>query len=112
MCHHHDRFRGRHEDRPDHQHCGEDCRDHGYRDHRDHGDCGCGERDGGGRDHGGGCDCGCEDEGPFGFKRQFVSKAEILETLEEYLSELEKEAQGVREAIAELKAEKDAPAGE
>jgi hypothetical protein len=80
-----------------------------------------GERDGGcchehggarhgGRDHGTRCDCGCEDESPFGLKRHFVSKAEMIEALEDYLDELEKEAQGVREAIAEIKAEQAEPA--
>jgi hypothetical protein len=59
----------------------------------------------GGHDRGTRCDCGCQDESPFGLKRHFVSKAEMIEALEDYLDELEKEAQGVREAIAELKAE-------
>jgi hypothetical protein len=57
------------------------------------------------------CDCGCheDDEGDdptdFGFERKFVSNAEMLEAYEWYLKELLNEAQGVREAIAELKAE-------
>ena len=56
------------------------------------------------------CDCG--DRGGFGFKRQFVSNAEVIEAMKEYLSELEMEAQGVREAIAEAEEEdaEDAPA--
>jgi hypothetical protein len=41
----------------------------------------------------------------FGFRRHFVSNKEMLEALQRYLEELENEAQGVREAIAELKAE-------
>jgi len=56
------------------------------------------------------CDCDCDDDpgSPFGFKRQFISKGEVIETLEEYLSELLKEAEGVREAIDALKAEQAA----
>jgi hypothetical protein len=56
-------------------------------------------------------ECGCRDEEDaddptdFGFQRKFVSKAEMLEAYEWYLKELLNEAQGVREAIAELKAE-------
>jgi len=44
-------------------------------------------------------------ENPFHFERRFVSDAEVLEALEDYLLELENEAQGVREAIDELSAE-------
>ena len=38
----------------------------------------------------------------FGFKRHFISRAEMLESLNSYLEELENEAEGVREAIDEL----------
>jgi len=38
----------------------------------------------------------------FGFKRQFISRAEMLESLNNYLEELENEAEGVREAIDDL----------
>ena len=38
----------------------------------------------------------------FGFRRQFISRAEMLEALNNYLEELENEAEGVREAIDEL----------
>ncbi|MBM4394616.1 MAG: hypothetical protein FJ087_02870 [Deltaproteobacteria bacterium] len=91
-----------HEHRHQHEH------EHGGPDHR-----------GGGRDGGpdrpgrprGGCECGCHgDEGGFGFERRFVSKAEVIETLREYLKDLEGEAQGVREAIAEMEAEAAAAA--
>ena len=44
-------------------------------------------------------DKGCPE---FGFKRQFFSRAEMLESLNKYLEELENEAEGVREAIDEL----------
>jgi len=53
------------------------------------------------------CDCGCNDDesGDFAFDRRFVSKAEVLEALEWYLQELQNEARGVKEAIADLRAE-------
>lgn len=51
------------------------------------------------------CDCGCQDDRRFGLRRHFFSKAEMIEALEAYLKELENEAQGVREAIAELKSQ-------
>lgn len=57
------------------------------------------------------CECDChepvdeEDPTDFGFERKFVSNAEMLEAYEWYLKELLNEAQGVREAIVELKAE-------
>jgi len=38
----------------------------------------------------------------FGFRRQFISRAEMLQSLNAYLEELENEAEGVREAIDEL----------
>lgn len=39
------------------------------------------------------------------FPRRFISNAEFLEFLNTYLKEVEQEAQGVREAIAELETE-------
>lgn len=51
------------------------------------------------------CGPDCWREGIFGFRRQFISNKELLEGLKRYLQELENEAQGVREAIAELEAE-------
>ena len=38
----------------------------------------------------------------FGFKRRFINRAEKLKALNDYLEELENEAEGVREAIDEL----------
>ncbi|HPV03767.1 MAG TPA: hypothetical protein PLC24_04295 [Myxococcota bacterium] len=38
----------------------------------------------------------------FGFRRHFITRAEKLEALNDYLEELENEAEGVREAIDEL----------
>jgi hypothetical protein len=84
-------------------------RPHEYR-HGDHGPDGGPDRPDRPRDGGEcGCDCGCHEEG-FGFRRQFVSKAEVIATMREYLEDLENEAQGVREAIAELEAEAAAAA--
>ena len=90
------------------------CQDHDGRGRRHEGrgdrDDGCRERDReprrerDDRDERDGCDCGCEDEAPYALERRFISKAERLEQLEDYLDQLEKEAQGVREAIAEMKA--------
>lgn len=52
-----------------------------------------------------GPDCWREGHTPFGFRRHFVSNREVIEALKAYLKELENEAQGVREAIAEIEAE-------
>jgi hypothetical protein len=38
-----------------------------------------------------------------GFHRRFVSRDEIISKLEEYLKQLQAEAKGVEERIAELK---------
>jgi len=81
---HHDWHRHEH-DHHHHHHCCCCCaRDHAHRDWREP------LRDGVER---------------FGLRRRFLSNKELLEALERYLEELENEAQGVREAIAELKAE-------
>ncbi len=51
------------------------------------------------------CGCGCRCGGSSGtFKRKFVTRAERIECLEGYLGQLESEAEGVRERIAELRA--------
>ncbi|MBL6975339.1 MAG: hypothetical protein ISR64_06355 [Deltaproteobacteria bacterium] len=104
--HHH---RGRHGHHRDHHEYadrdrhGEGHRHHHHEEHgprRDDPDC-CGPRD----HHGGGRDCGCRDnDNPFHFQRRFITDDEVMKTLEDYLEDLENEAQGVREAIAELKA--------
>ncbi len=57
------------------------------------------------------CTCGCEDL-PFGFRRKFTSRSEKLEELERYLAQLEAEATGVREHIADLKAAQGEGGGE
>jgi hypothetical protein len=49
--------------------------------------------------HHGGCDCG-EDEG---FERQFYTREEKIEMLEEYLTDLKAEQKGVEEALEELR---------
>ena len=72
------------------------------------GDCGCGghERHGIDREwhHPVGCSCGCHQyhEG-MGFHRHFISREEIITRLEEYLKQLQAEAKGVEERIAEMK---------
>ena len=74
----------------------------GHRGHH-HGDaCGCG----GGRTrrhHGHACGCGCGM--PFHGGRRFWTKEEKIARLEGYLDSLEKEAQAVREQIAEMTGE-------
>ncbi len=62
-----------------------------------HGGCGCG-----GSGHGG---CGCAGSGGSGM-RNFLTKAEKIEMLEEYKKGLENEAKGVEERIRKLKSEK------
>jgi hypothetical protein len=53
------------------------------------------------------CSCGghseCDCEGDEGFERQFLTKAEQIEDLEEYLEELKLEIQAVEEHLADLK---------
>jgi hypothetical protein len=75
--------------------CCHDHRDNGHRFDRHH--------DRQSDDHGCGCPR-CRGEG-FGFKRRFISNAEVLDMLRSYLKDLENEAQGVREAIAEMEEE-------
>jgi hypothetical protein len=71
--------------------CG--CGGHGHEGSH-HGDC-CG-----GHDHGG---CGCEEE--VTFERQFYTRDEKIQMLEEYLADLKAEQQGVEEALALLRKE-------
>ena len=57
-------------------------------------ECGCGNE----------CDCGCEcgcHAGHFG--RRYQTKAEQIEVLEAYLSELKTEVQAVEEHLADLR---------
>jgi hypothetical protein len=88
--------------------CG--CRQHGKH-HGGHGeDCGCGGHGHHGINrewqHYGGCNCGChKEQGGMKFHRQFVSQEEIIAGLEEYLKQLQAEAKGVEERLAELKKE-------
>jgi hypothetical protein len=87
MCegHHHD------------EQCG--CEQHGGVPHNE-ADCGCGC--GGGHRHGQGDQCGCGGGGR-GFHRRFRSRQEHISELETYLKNLEAEAEGVREALTDLK---------
>jgi hypothetical protein len=50
---------------------------------------------------GGHSGCNCEEDA--GFERQFLTKAEQVEELEEYLEELKLEIQAVEEHLADLK---------
>jgi hypothetical protein len=53
-----------------------------------------------------GCRCGRhEHHQDFGLHRRFISKEEIIASLENYLKDLKAEAQGVEEHIEELKKE-------
>ena len=57
-----------------------------------------------GRHHGHGhghSSCGCGSR----FRRKFTNKAEKIKKLENYIEDLEAEIAGVKEAIAEMKAE-------
>ena len=101
-----------HKDEPGYEHYGEEhhhggcgCGHHGYQSQMGGGhhstDCGCGGHHGHhahgfeGQHHGRGF-------GP-GFKRRFISKEEIIARLKEYLNNLQAEAKGVEEHIAELR---------
>jgi hypothetical protein len=98
--------------------CGQGQRHQGH-----HGECGCQEsRHGehheeceGGCHQEPGCECGChegrhacecgrhEDSGAeIRFERRFVTRAERIEQLEAYLKDLQSEAKGVEEHIAEM----------
>jgi hypothetical protein len=79
----------------------------------DHGEgCGCGKHEHHGhQEHGmnrekghGECSCGChQHQEGMGFHRRFVSREDVVNRLEEYLKQLQAEAKGVEERIAELK---------
>ena len=73
-------------------------------------DCGCGGHGHhgmyGGWHHRSYCGCGChQHHGGMEFHRRFVSREEVINNLEEYLKQLQAEAKGVEERIAELKKE-------
>ena len=81
---------------------------HGDRPEGHGGDCGCGGHEDQGMDrerhHHGGCSCGChQHHGGMRFHRHFISHEEIITRLEEYLKQLQAEAKGVEERIAEMK---------
>ena len=94
--------------------CGQHGRHHGEQ-HEDRqegqgGACGCGGHGHHGAHAGGaphaGCTCGChEHDGGMGFHRRFISREEIVNRLGEYLKQLQAEAKGVEERIAELNKE-------
>jgi hypothetical protein len=67
---------------------------------------------GGGHGERGGCRCGCH-QGPgsesgFGFTRRFVSRAERIEALLDYLDALESEAEAVEELLEDMGVDLDA----
>ena len=75
-------------------------------------DCGCGGHGHHGMYRGrhGGCSCGChQHHGGIPFPRRFVSREEVINNLEEYLKQLQAEANGVEERIAELKKKGESP---
>jgi hypothetical protein len=49
-----------------------------------------------------GCDCGCECCGDDTFQRRYLTKAEQIEELEDYLADLKLEVQAVEEHLADL----------
>jgi len=48
------------------------------------------------------CDCGCEYCGGDQFQRRYLTKAEQIEELEDYLADLKLEVQAVEEHLADL----------
>ena len=96
----------------------------GHHHHGHHGECGCREGRHGAHHEGcecdchreQGCECGCHEGRHTGecdchaggteihFRRRFVTRAERFEELETYLKDLQAEAKGVEERLAELKA--------
>lgn len=94
--------------------CHEHGRHHGarYESGREgHGeDCGCGGHGHhwmyGGGHHRHFCGCGChqQHEG-MGFQRRFVSREEMISSMEDYLKQLQAEVKGVEERLAEMKKE-------
>jgi hypothetical protein len=83
--------------------CGPECGCHGGKPRG----CGCGDREDSGRCQcgAGSCQCGegsCQCHAN-GFRRRFQTKAELVATLEAYLTELRAELQAVEEKLAELR---------
>jgi hypothetical protein len=96
------------------EHCG--CAQHGGHHGEQHGDrqeghdggCGCGGHGHQGAHKAGaphaGCTCGChQPQGETGFQRRYISRDEVINRLGEYLKQLQAEAKGVEERIAEMK---------
>ncbi len=48
-------------------------------------------------------DCGCDCSEDSGFERQFYTKEEKIQMLEEYLVDLKAEQKGVEEALEEMR---------
>jgi len=92
---------------PEHPHPrhGGECCHGGHGEPRHHGGECCGGR---GEHHRHGGECGGSEGRGWGpgapFRRHFITREEQIARLEEYLKELQAEAKGVEERIAELKA--------
>jgi hypothetical protein len=93
--HHHEEQNMESQERPG-ENCG--CGGHGHHGHHE-------TRD----QHNGGCNCPCHQQhhGGMGFHRRFISQEEIVNQLEEYLKQLQAEAKGVEEKLAELRKQKE-----
>jgi hypothetical protein len=95
---------GHHGNHPHHGHHG---MNRGWH-HQERCNCECHqEQQGGAMSRGHECGCGCGRHGQtanWGFRRHFISRDEVITRLEEYLKQLQAEAKGVEEHIAELKA--------
>jgi len=78
------------------------CGQHGSHAYHE-GDCGCGCSQHHGHHTWRHCHCCCCQPVEGHFRRRFRSRAEQIAELEEYLKELEAEAQGVREALEALR---------
>jgi hypothetical protein len=61
-------------------------------------ECGCGGHH---RRHEDYCGCGMHGEG-YGYRRRFLTKAEKMEKLKDYVDELKKELMAVEEEIKEM----------
>jgi len=104
QCHGDEGHWGEGPEHPHHGHGGEGCHGGPGRHHRHGGEC-CGGH-GGHRRHDGRCCRGGEGRGGgpgAPFRRHFPTREEQIAWLEEYLKELQAEAKGVEERIADLK---------
>ncbi|MBN2076437.1 MAG: hypothetical protein JW762_12880 [Dehalococcoidales bacterium] len=82
-------------------HLGFGCEHHTQteRSHHHHGGCGCAKHSQPHQTHG----CGCHHHGYL--TRRFPTREEMISEMEEYLKQLQAEAKGVEERLAEMKKE-------